>query len=108
MATTYKRRLYRLTDAQVKNAKGPPWRLFDGGDLTIEISRKGKHAKSGCFNYMKDGKRRSMGLGPYPTFSLAELRKKADKCRQLLADGFDPLEEKKAHRLAASLAAARA
>lgn len=107
MAKKYDKRLNRLTDTQIRNAKGPPWRLHDGGGLYLLIARKGNHAKSGAFGYAKNGKNRWMGLGPYPTLSLAELRKKAQKCRHLLAEGFDPLEEKRGHRLQASLAAAK-
>ena len=40
------------------------------------------------------GKRREMGLGPYPAVSLARARLKAAECRTAIAEGRDPLEEK--------------
>jgi integrase len=40
------------------------------------------------------GKRREMGLGPYPAISLARARLKAAEHRTAIAEGRDPLEEK--------------
>jgi integrase len=36
-----------------------------------------------------------MGLGAYPTISLAEARVEADRCRKLVAQGIDPRNERK-------------
>ena len=57
-----------------------------------------------------DGKRvgRHLGLGSTADFTLAEAREKARKQRQLLAEGVDPLEAKRARKTAAKLAAAKA
>lgn len=41
-----------------------------------------------------------MGLGPIHAFSLAEARERARKARQMLADGIDPLDEKRQERQA--------
>jgi integrase len=56
------------------------------------------------------GKRKGthMGLGPAAVFTLAEARDLARKQRQLLAEGIDPLEAKKARKTAAKLEAAKA
>jgi integrase len=40
---------------------------------------------------MKGGRRREMGLGPYPAVSLADARGKADDCRRIVAAGGDPI-----------------
>jgi integrase len=48
-----------------------------------------------------------MGLGPVHAFSLVEARNRARRARQLLADGIDPLEARRAERAAAALAAAK-
>ena len=48
-----------------------------------------------------------MGLGPFHTVSLAEARAKAKECRLTLRDGKDPLELRKAVRLAEALNRAR-
>ena len=41
------------------------------------------------------GKRKEMGLGAYPVISLAKARLKAGDCRSAVADGRDPLDDKK-------------
>ena len=41
------------------------------------------------------GKRHEMGLGQYPTVTLATARAKAAECRQMVATGRDPLAEKR-------------
>jgi integrase len=40
------------------------------------------------------GKRREMGLGAYPTVSLAKARSKAGACREAIDDGRDPIVER--------------
>ncbi|WP_338325579.1 tyrosine-type recombinase/integrase [Paenirhodobacter populi] len=40
------------------------------------------------------GRRREMGLGPFPTVSLAEARRKADEARALVRNGLDPIKER--------------
>src|SRR5262249_12267739 len=50
---------------------------------------------------------RWLGLGSAADFSLKEARERARAARQLLADGKDPLEEKRAAEAAAKLATAR-
>jgi hypothetical protein len=46
-----------------------------------------------------NGKRRDMGLGSYPTVSLADARAKVAEARKLIAEGIDPITER--DRLAA-------
>ena len=41
-------------------------------------------------------KRRKMGLGSYPSISLSAARELAREARQLIAQGIDPIEERKA------------
>ena len=41
---------------------------------------------------MFQDKRRDMGLGSYPTISLADARLKRDQNKRLLAEGIDPIE----------------
>ena len=50
------------------------------------------------------GKRRDMGLGPWPDVSIAEAREKAAEARRTLRDGIDPIQrrqaaQKRVHRL---------
>ena len=41
-----------------------------------------------------DGRRRGIGLGPFPTVSLAEARRRALANRLAVANGHDPLADK--------------
>lgn len=47
------------------------------------------------------GRRREMGLGGYPSLSLAEARKIADRWRSVAAAGRDPVKEREAEKRAA-------
>ena len=64
----------KLSAVEVTKAKGPAV-LHDGGGLYLRVSATG--AKSWVFRFQLDGKRRDMGLGPFPDISLAEARGKA-------------------------------
>lgn len=64
----------------------------DGGGLYLNVS---KTRRSWVFVYVKNGKRRELGLGSVSAVSLAEARKKADDARRVVAAGGDPIEEKK-------------
>lgn len=44
------------------------------------------------------GKRRHMGLGPYPSVSLAQAREKARQAREEIASGVDPITERQKAR----------
>ena len=44
------------------------------------------------------GRRREMGLGPWPDVSIAEAREQAAKARRIIRDGRDPIEERKKWR----------
>lgn len=47
---------------------------------------------------MPDGRRRDMGLGPYPEVSLKDAREAAREARASIRDGHDPIEEARARR----------
>jgi integrase len=94
----------KLSAVEVAKAKGPAV-LHDGGGLYLRVSGKG--TKSWVFRFQLDGKRRDMGLGPYPDISLAEARGRATEHRKLRHDGIDPLEAKEAQRQAQRLSAAQ-
>jgi integrase len=95
----------KLTALDVTRAKGPAV-LHDGGGLYLRVSATG--AKSWVFRFQLDGKRRDMGLGPYPVISLAEARGRAAEHRKQRHDGIDPLAAKADQRQAQRLDAARA
>jgi Arm DNA-binding domain len=94
----------KLSAVEVSKTKGPAV-LHDGGGLYLRVSVTG--AKSWVFRFQLDGKRRDMGLGPYPDTSLAEARAKATEHRKQRHDGIDPLDAKDAQRQAQRLSAAK-
>jgi integrase len=74
-----------------------PGRHADGNGLYLAVKPTG--AKSWSFLYMRDGRRREMGLGGYPDVSLAMARRMAAKHREALALGRDPLTERETPRI---------
>lgn len=73
--------------------------LGDGGGLTLQITKNG--SASWLHRYMLNGRATAIGLGPYPNVSLKMARTKAEHFRRLLAEGKDPLSEKRAEQAAA-------
>lgn len=86
------RPIHKLTDTAAKSDKLKPGRHADGGGLYLNVSKAG--AKSWLFMWVVAGKRREMGLGSYPTVSLAKARKLALGCRDAVAEGRDPIAER--------------
>ena len=82
-----------LSATRVKNLK-EPGRYTDGKGLHLYISKAGR--KSWVLRTTYDGRRRDIGLGGFPTVSLALAREKAVDRRVAVAEGRDPLAEKHA------------
>jgi len=78
----------------------------DGGGLWLQVAKSG--SKSWIFRFKVAGRQREMGLGGLITVDLAKARVLARECRALLLDGKDPIEARKAVRLADALERARA
>ncbi|MFC0336258.1 Integrase [Kushneria avicenniae] len=71
-----------------------PIALSDGLGLELRISPNG--SKGWRFRYVRpNGKRNMMSLGNYPEVSLAEAREKRTDARRLVAQGIDPVEQRK-------------
>lgn len=81
-----------------------PGRFSDGGSLYLLIDGTGDgQRRRWVFLFTVAGKRREMGLGPYPAVSLAEARKARDAAERLVREGKDPIAERdEARRLAAA------
>ena len=92
-----------LTAKKVERLK-IPGRYPDGHNLYLQVGETG--GKSWLFRFERDGRERWHGLGAAYTFSLKEARERARAARQLLADGIDPIDHRKAER--SKLAAAKA
>lgn len=95
-----------LTDRAIINlgAKEKPYRVSDGGGLYIEIRPDGSKYWRQAYRF--GSKQKTIAHGVYPTVSLKEARKKRDEAKQLLADGFDPGQQRKVEKLTAVLSAA--
>ena len=69
-----------------------PGRYSDGGGLHLYISKAGR--KSWVQRVTIDRRRRDIGLGAFPSVSLAQAREKAAGNRAAVAEGRDPLAKK--------------
>jgi integrase len=104
VAKTGRRVSGKLTTVEVAQARRR--RLYgDGLGLFLQVSATG--GKSWVFRWKEDGRQRVMGLGPLHTVSLAEARERALLCRRARLDGRDPIQERRAARMAARIERAR-
>lgn len=83
----------QLTVTRIKGSTAE--RLGDGDGLWLRRNRSGN--RSWVFIYIRDGRRREMGLGTYGSgtgmVGLADARIKADEVRAILGRGGDPFME---------------
>ncbi|OWY33316.1 tyrosine-type recombinase/integrase [Herbaspirillum aquaticum] len=88
-----------LKDLQVKNAKpkDKPYKLADGGGLYLLVTPAG--GKGWRLKYLYRGKEKLISLGTYPEVGLQEARKRRDSNKELLSDGIDPSDNRKAKKL---------
>ena len=82
----------KLTALAAK-AMSKPGRHGDGDGLYLNVSPSG--SKSWVQRIVIHGRRRDMGLGPYPAVSLARAREIAHGNRSAIAQGRDPIVEKR-------------
>lgn len=80
----------RLSAQKVKTAG--PGRHGDGRGLFLYVKPSG--ARSWVLRYQVQGRRRDLGLGPFPDVSLAMARDRASEARRLIAEGEDPISKK--------------
>src|SRR5262249_37077478 len=80
--------------------------------LKVRPAKHGGTRASWVFRYeTSDGDKRKgkhLGLGSMRDFTYAEAKERARKQRQLLADGVDPLQQRRSEETAAKLEAAKA
>ena len=82
-----KRRVYRLTERVCQQA-GPGWH-GDGFGLYLHVRPSGSRAF--VQRIVVNGRRRDIGLGPFPVVRLAEAREAALENLRLRRQGVDPL-----------------
>jgi integrase len=95
----------RLTDRKVAILKTAGF-FSDGGCLYLDF--KDPPSKNWVLRYTRNGRTHDYGLGSYPIVSLAEARLARDAALAKLRNGVDPVEEKRAAKLAGKLERARA
>ena len=95
----------RLSAIEIGRAVKRRCSLNDGHGLYF-VSRPPNGA-SWMFRFSRHGKDRWMGLGQYPTVSLADARTRADDARRLLLDDIDPIEHRRQHRAQTKLQIAK-
>ena len=78
----------------------------DGGGLYLQVAAGG--TRSWVYRFMLNGCAREMGLGSLRDVSLAQARARVSEARRLRAESIDPIENRRAIRRGARLAAARA
>jgi integrase len=86
------RAIHKLTDRTCKAAKKSGL-LSDGGGLYLNVGNS--NSRSWSFIWRKGGKRNEMGLGGYPDVPLSRARTLAAECRELVAAGRNPIEERR-------------
>ncbi|MDI3356545.1 integrase arm-type DNA-binding domain-containing protein [Pseudomonas sp. UYIF39] len=91
-----------LTDTAARTAKPREklYRMADAAGLCLEVTPSG--SKLWRFRYRFGGKAKMMGLGAYPTVTLAKARERREDARRLLANGIDPTAHKQAEKTAQS------
>jgi integrase len=91
-----------LTDADCRNASCPPdvkrRRKNDGGGLYLEVSPNG--SKRWFWKFYPDGKESRLALGSYPAVTLKKARQERDRAKQARQAGANPVQARRAERLA--------
>ena len=82
----------KLSATRVKALRNPG-RYSDGDGLHLFVSKRG--TKSWVQRITVAGRRRDIGLGGYPTISLAQARKRASDNWEAIGNGKDPVAEKR-------------
>jgi len=83
----------KLTATAIRKSTG---KLFDGGGLYLNKSKPESWLWS--YRYKHQGRAREMGLGAFPTLSLADARQERDKWEAVLRSGQDPIPARERER----------
>lgn len=81
-----------VTKIRNANARETPYKLADGGGLTLLVKPHG--ARLWRFRYRFQGRENMLAVGIYPDTDLALARDNRDEARKLLARGIDPSEKR--------------
>ncbi|AXK39971.1 Arm DNA-binding domain-containing protein [Crenobacter cavernae] len=75
-----------------------PYKVRYGKNLVLLVEPRG--GKYWRMNYRFEGKRKTLALGVFPAVSLEEALMRRDEAQALLADGIDPMDERKTAKAA--------
>lgn len=90
------------------HTKEGPGLHFVGGVAGLALQVTPTLARAWTLRVTIAGRRRDMGLGPYPEVTLAQARDKARDARELIRKGVDPIERQRAAQSALKAAVAKA
>jgi integrase len=87
------------SDSTIKAIRpGDPRKRLSDGDGLYLLLFVGGGSHGWRFDYTYHGRRKTISFGTYPDTSLALARRKADEARQLVAEGIDPSQKRKAEK----------
>ena len=86
------------TEIQKSKPREKPYRLPDGKGLFLFVTPTG--GKLWRFKYRHGGMQKLMALGKYPDVPLTLARERLAETRRQLATGVDPMEQRKAKKIA--------
>ena len=81
----------KLTARKVETTR--PGKYSDGGNLYLIVSRTG--SRKWMLRFTWRGQAKEMGLGSARSVPLADAREKAAAARRKIAQGFNPIDERK-------------
>ena len=84
--------IHKLSARKVQTIK-KPGRHSDGGGLHLSVSKAG--GKAWCYMWVRNSRRREMGLGGFPGVTLLMARERAQHARELVANNKDPILERR-------------
>ena len=87
--------IHKLKQLQVEKNKTPGM-FNDGGGLYLRV--RSETSKNWIYRYKFEGKTIDMGLGSYPTVTLAEARSESAKWRKVKSEGSSPKAERDKQR----------
>ena len=85
--------------------RAQPYLLADGDGLALRVRPNGTRTWLLRYRRPSTGKENFLSLGPYPDVSLVEARKAAATARNLVREGTDPVEHRRAESAARKRAA---
>ena len=92
-----------IKEIEAATPQSKPRKLPDERGLYLQVSPNG--SKRWHLRYSFQGEKKKISFGPFPDVSLKAARAKRDEARALVADGVDPLQQRRDQKLEARLAA---